>query len=146
MYRSRAMLLPPHSNPSDPASVDLLTTAYQTLLFSLTKTWSAQNGLTVDTLTNFVITIRDSIPSSSSMNGPASRMGDVIVDVIWALDTELDDIVTDAKASPSDSKTVKENAEEDKVMLAKLAWRLAVRLIILMCLLFHLFQLFVFYL
>ena len=140
------MLLPPHSNPSDPASVDLLTTAYQTLLFSLTKTWSTQNGLTVDTLTNFVITIRDSIPSSSSMNGPASRMGDVIVDVIWALDTELDDIVTDAKASPSDSKTVKENAEEDKAMLAKLAWRLAVRLIILMCLLFHLFQLFVFYL
>ena len=140
------MLLPPHSNPSDPASVDLLTTAYQTLLFSLTKTWSAQNGLTVDTLTNFVITIRDSIPSSSSMNGPASRMGDVIVDVIWALDTELDDIVADAKASPSDSKTVKENAEEDKAMLAKLAWRLAVRLIILMCLLFHLFQLFVFYL
>ncbi|KAJ7591413.1 transcription factor/nuclear export subunit protein 2-domain-containing protein [Mycena floridula] len=132
--KCRNLLISPHSNPSDPSSIDILATAYQTLLFSTCSSWSLRGGLTPASFVSFVQSVIASLPSSSQ-NAKSSNLtafGDLLVDMIWTLDLQLDEILADAKgafssgalsaeAAPSalisTVKKAKQNAENDKETL-----------------------------
>lgn len=101
---SRNTLIAPHCNPSDPECVDVLTTAYHTILSSSLKTWSPKESITADDFLVFLQSVLEGLPSSSSSNSTtneanASVFGDIVVDVIWSIDAELDEILSDAKAN-----------------------------------------------
>lgn len=142
------VLAGPHSNPADPDSIDTLTTVYHALLVSVLTSWPVQPALTVDALVQFVQSMFERLPSSSSTatNPPnAVPFSEVLVDVIWSVDTELEDFISDAKSALAEeqkgadaSKTfdrdavarglrTKQSAEEDKETLAVIVRRLLVR-------------------
>src|SRR5712672_140303 len=91
---SRNILISPHCNPSDPNCADVLTTAYHTLLCCALSTWSPKDTLTADTFLAFVQSVLDGLPSSSSTlaSNPrnAALFGEIVVDMVWSIDAELD--------------------------------------------------------
>lgn len=100
---SRNILIPPHCNPFDPNCADVLTTAYHTLLCSTLSTWSFENTLTADAFLVFVQSVLDDLPSSSSTSTMKSSnavlFGEIVVDMIWSIDAELEEIQADAKGA-----------------------------------------------
>lgn len=101
---SRNILISPHCNPSDPDCVEVLTTAYHTLLCSTLTTWSPKDTLTADTFLALVKSVLDGLPSSSSnssANSNATLFGEIMVDMVWSIDAELEEIQADSKASIS---------------------------------------------
>jgi len=101
--RSRHTLISPHCNSSDPKCADVLTTAYHTLLCSTLSTWSFQDTLTADAFVAFVQSVLDGLPSSSSTSATKSSnlalFGEIAVDMVWSIDTELEEIQADAKVA-----------------------------------------------
>jgi len=99
---SRNILISPHCNPSDPNCADVLTTAYHTLLCCALSTWSPKDTLTADTFLAFVQSVLDGLPSSSSTSASnscnAALFGEIVVDMVWSIDAELDEILADTKA------------------------------------------------
>ncbi len=99
---SRNILISPHCNPSDPNCADVLTTAYHTLLCCALSTWSPKDTLTADTFLAFVQSVLDGLPSSSSTLASnscnAALFGEIVVDMVWSIDAELDEILADTKA------------------------------------------------
>ena len=99
---SRNILISPHCNPSDPNCADVLTTAYHTLLCCALSTWSPKDTLTADTFLAFVQSVLDGLPSSSSASASnscnAALFGEIVVDMVWSIDAELDEILADTKA------------------------------------------------
>ncbi|GJE84409.1 THO complex subunit 2 [Phanerochaete sordida] len=94
----RDLLTAPHSNPSDPEASDVLSTAYHTLISATLKTWSLSKSLPPQALIGFVQSVLESLPSPSSTRSPhAVAFGDILVDILWAIDVELDDIHQDTK-------------------------------------------------
>ena len=77
----------------------MLTTVYQTLLNSTLKTWSPNASLTSDAFVDFVQSVLDRLPSSSANNHSSNvtLFGEILVDLFWATDAELEDILTDAR-------------------------------------------------
>lgn len=138
---SRNFLLPAHLNPTDPTSVETLTTAYHTLLFSALRTWAPSSLLTPQCFVDFVQSVLVSLPSSSVLSTPIQSnafFGDLLVDIVWSIDAQLDELVTDAKAviatveqttEASDlhkATGVKQTAEQDKELLVNVVKRLLV--------------------
>lgn len=138
---SRNFLLPAHLNPTDPTSIDTLTTAYHTLLFSALKAWVPSSLLTPQSFVDFVHSILVSLPSSSVQSRPIQSdtfFGELLVDVVWSLDAQLDELVTDAKVTianveqtPATSDLhkpagIKQAAEQDKQLLVDVVKRLLV--------------------
>ena len=101
--QSRNVLITPHCNPSDPNCADVLTTAYHTLLCSTLSTWSFKDTLSADTFLAFVQSVLDGLPSSSSASASkssnAALFGEMIVDMVWSIDAELEEIQADAKVA-----------------------------------------------
>lgn len=100
---SRNILISPHCNTSNPDCVDVLTTAYHTLLSSALRTWSSKDALSADGFVAFVRSVLDALPSSSSTPGPdssnTSLFGEILVDMVWSIDAELDEVLADAKVA-----------------------------------------------
>ena len=100
---SRNLLTSPHCNPTDPACLDVLTTAYHTLLCATLLTWSPPHPLTPTTFADFILSVLNGLPSTSNdsdkLPSRKSIFGDYLVDMIWTIDTELDELLNEARAS-----------------------------------------------
>lgn len=120
--RSRNLLVPFHSNPTDPRSSNALTTAYHTLLLSTLVTWPAKHTLSSDALIRFVETTLQGLPGTSHDASPTpsatQAFGELLVDTIWATDEQLDIVVGDAKAA-AEAKAKGEIAESDAAATVK---------------------------
>lgn len=125
----------------DPTSVETLTTAYHTLLFSALKTWASSSLLTPQSFVDFVHSVLVSLPSSSVQ--PRFIQSDtlfreLLVDIVWSLDAQLDELVSDAKAIVATAEQIteasdlqkatriKQTAEQDKELLVDVVKRLLV--------------------
>ncbi|KAJ7067990.1 transcription factor/nuclear export subunit protein 2-domain-containing protein [Mycena amicta] len=133
----RAFVIPAHS---DPTALDLLFTAYHTLVLSMLSTWSPKHSLSPPAFVSFVKAVVDGLPSSSSNSSPmVAVFGEQLVDTIWSVDSELEEIVLDARnaiANAGDSpsgqlamalaraKKAKQNAENDKEILVRVVKQL----------------------
>ncbi|KAF9468910.1 transcription factor/nuclear export subunit protein 2-domain-containing protein [Collybia nuda] len=128
----RNTLIAPHCNPSNPSCVDVLTTTYHTLLCSVLLTWSPKYTLSTDAFVGFVQSVLNDLPSTSSATSSnVTIFGEQLVDMMWSVDAELDEVLADAKialatggehGAPnatisellSKAKKAKQNAELDK--------------------------------
>ncbi|EGO01596.1 hypothetical protein SERLA73DRAFT_49063 [Serpula lacrymans var. lacrymans S7.3] len=137
----RNMLTSPHCNPSDPSCMDVLSTAYHTLLLSVLTTWSPKNSLAPQALVTFVQSVLNALPSSSSpsqsiKSSHAALFGEILVDIVWSIDTQLDELHADAKVAvtvaeqladrslvPNKTSKAKQNVEKDKETLCDLVKR-----------------------
>ncbi|TFY55341.1 hypothetical protein EVG20_g9356 [Dentipellis fragilis] len=126
----RKFITPLQANPSDAHAADTLATAYHTLLNATLSTWTPSAQLSPATLVAFVQSTLHALPSSSHDASPApasaAAIGEMLVDTIWAVDTQLDEVLADAKAAEhaqGDTKAgevageAKKNAEKDKETL-----------------------------
>ncbi|GLB33487.1 putative THO complex subunit 2 N-terminus [Lyophyllum shimeji] len=140
----RTSLFAPHCNPSDPSCMDTLTTVYHTLLCSALQTWSPKHTLSPSAFVEFVQSVLDSLPSSSSESPTASSnaaiFGETLVDMIWSVDAELDEVLSDARAALATygkqevngtvsslvlkAKKAEQNAEKDKETVQVIVKRL----------------------
>ncbi|KAL6309570.1 transcription factor/nuclear export subunit protein 2-domain-containing protein [Sparassis latifolia] len=144
----RKILMEPHSNPLDPSCNDVLTTVYHTLLASTLSSWSPKHTLTTDSFIVFVQSVLDHVPSSSISAVKSSNtviFGEILVDIVWTIDAELEEILADTKAATNaeqgsagltakDKEDIaatvakvlrsKQNAEADKATLATIVRRL----------------------
>ena len=119
----------------------MLATVYQSLLHAVLRVWSpgSKPHLSPEDLISFIQSVFAELPSSSSPSTERSRsvvlFGELLVDNIWAIDGELDEIISDAKgvaangASNADKETsseakkaagVQKTAESDKQTLSSL--------------------------
>ncbi|KAG2148090.1 transcription factor/nuclear export subunit protein 2-domain-containing protein [Suillus clintonianus] len=99
----RNFLISPHSNPSDPICAEALTTAYHALLLSALTTWQPKHSLNAQALVAFIQSVLLALPSSSSARaGPPVHnavFGEILVDVLWSTDAQLDEFLADAKSA-----------------------------------------------
>ncbi|TCD67697.1 THO complex subunit 2 [Steccherinum ochraceum] len=98
----RGILIEPHANPSDPACNDILTTIYYTLLTATIRELPQKASLSVDSLTAFIKSVLDHLPSSSSPGGQSSNtaaFGELLVDLVWSADSELDEVSVEVKTA-----------------------------------------------
>ena len=138
---SRNFILPAHLHPMDPTNVDTLTTTYHTLLFSALRTWTRSSLLTPQSFVDFVQSVLVSLPSSSAQSRPIQSdtlFGELLVDIVWSFDVQLDELVTDAKATIATAEQTtaaddlhkatgtKQTAEQDKELLVDVVKRLLV--------------------
>lgn len=142
---SRNILISPHCNPSNSQCLDVLTTAYHTLLASVLSTWSPVHTLSLNAFVDFVQSVLRDLPSSSSLSSTASTnasiFGEHLVDVLWSIDAELDETLSDSRLAVTTSadqgapastvlakaKKAKQNAENDKEKIQLIVKRLLVR-------------------
>lgn len=138
---SRTFVTPFHCNLSDPESLDKLATAYHTLLLSMLNTWPLKHTISPSGFVAFVKSVLNGLPSSSS--GPpqvVSVFGEHLVDMIWAVDAELDEFLGEAKsmitnsgdnpagkAALSKAQKDQQNAENDKLIITNIVKQLVVR-------------------
>ncbi|KAJ3795196.1 transcription factor/nuclear export subunit protein 2-domain-containing protein [Lentinula aff. detonsa] len=137
----RNMLIAPHCNPSE--CHDVLKTTYGTLISSTLLTWASQQAMSVEVLVMFINSVLDNLPSTSSSNTSSNVaiFGEYLVDLIWAVDAELDEILADRNVTiPSSSydgqnpdkpptinakaNKVKENAGADKATVVSIVKKL----------------------
>jgi len=146
-FCSRNILISPHCNPLHPNCVDVLTTVYHTLLCSVLDTWSPKHKFSTAAFIQFVQSVLNDLPSTSSTSSTASSnasiFGEHLVDMIWSVDAELDEILVDAttvlsaseEAAASNnvasllatSKVAKQNVERDKDTVRAIVKKLLVR-------------------
>ena len=137
------MLIAPHSNPSDSGCLNTLTTAYNTLLSSTLNTWSSKQALTADAFVAFVRSVLNTLPSmsSSSTNLNAAIFGEHLVDLVWAVDAGLDEVLANARTTIAacgeqgseqhqailgKANKVNQNAEADKATIVSIVQKLLV--------------------
>ena len=142
MFFSRKLLTPLASNPLDPKAIDILATSYHALLSAVFLTWSPEHPLPSDTFGHFIQSTLQERPSSSHDAEPplsdAQVLGELLIDVIWTVDAQLEEVLNDVKSATQDQEAApdsgsasvkeKENAEKDKQMLVKVVKDLLVRL------------------
>jgi THO complex subunit 2 len=146
-FYSRNILISPHCNPLNPSCMDVLTTAYHTLLCSILDTWSPKHTLSPAAFVQFVWSVLSDLPSTSSSSSTASSnvaiFGEYLVDMIWSVDAELDEILADATtvlngnddgivssssiAPLVKTKKAKQNVEHDKETIRVVVKKLLVR-------------------
>ncbi|KAG0699864.1 transcription factor/nuclear export subunit protein 2-domain-containing protein [Suillus ampliporus] len=122
-HECRNFLISPHSNPSDPICAEALTTAYHALLLSVLTTWQPKHSLNAQALIAFIQSVLVALPSSSSARaGPPVQnvvFGEILVDVLWSLDAQLDEFLADAKSAllgseqASGGQQVKDSPKKD---------------------------------
>lgn len=148
-FCSRNTLIAPHCNPSDPSCVDVLTTAYHTLLCSVLHTWSPKHTLSANAFVEFVQSVLNDLPSTSStISSNVTVFGEHLVDMMWSVDAELDEVLADSKialatggdqgvpnttvsALLSKAKKAKQNAELDKETIQVIVKKFLVRVFVL---------------
>lgn len=139
---SRNTLIAPHCNPSDPSCIDVLTTAYHTLLCSVLLTWSPKDTISANAFVEFVQSVLKDLPSTSSTTSShVTVFGEHLVDMLWSVDVELDEVLADSRAALattggdsaalsallSKAKKAKQNAELDKETVQVIVKKLLVR-------------------
>jgi hypothetical protein len=109
------------------------------------STWTPRHTISPSGFVAFIKSVLNGLPSSSSKPPVPSPMvsifGEHLVDMIWAVDAELDEILGDAKtaitncgessaghlaAALSRAKKAKQNAENDKEILTQIVKQLLV--------------------
>ena len=130
-FLSRQLFLKLHStSPSGQGSDDIYT-AYNTLLTATLSSWSKNKHLTPATFVAFLQSVLSNLPStSSSIVEPSSLtwLGGSLVDIIWSIDIQLDELVLEAKSTEASSGSEHQrNGEKDKQAVAELVRRLLVR-------------------
>ncbi|KAF8165073.1 transcription factor/nuclear export subunit protein 2-domain-containing protein [Crassisporium funariophilum] len=142
----RNILIAPHCNPTSPDCLDVLTTAYHTILCASLVTWSPPHALTPIAFVEFLQSVLINLPSSSNTTSKVplhvSIFGDHLVDMIWSIDTELDELLIEARAAStaladqapssakdvgslvSKAKKVQANVESDKQRLQTIVKKL----------------------
>ncbi|KAI9063149.1 hypothetical protein FKP32DRAFT_1651303 [Trametes sanguinea] len=136
----RNLVAGPHSNPHDADANATLITVYHALLSSTLLSWPVKKQLSVDSVVAFVQSVLDHLPSSSAPSEKSPNVvafGEVLVDVIWSIDSELEEIVGDAKTAASAAEQgsmspttvdqvvkAKTNAESDKTTIESIVRRL----------------------
>lgn len=145
---SRNILISPHCNPTDSDCLDVLTTAYHTLLCATLLTWSPPYPLTPTAFVEFVQSVLLSLPSTSLSSpkvlSPALVFGDHLVDMIWSVDLQLDELLNEARTAStasgeqgklsskdvaaliSKAKKAQQNAENDKQRIPVIVKKLLV--------------------
>ena len=147
-FCSRNILISPHCNSLDSSCMDVLTTTYHTLLCSVLDTWSPKHRLSPTAFVQFVQSVLSDLPSTSSTSSTAysnvSMFGEHLVDMIWSVDAELDEILSDATNALSGSdegtlsngnvaplltktRNAKQNVERDKDTIRVVVKKLLVR-------------------
>ena len=117
------------------------------MLSSTLLSWNTKKSLSADALIAFVRSVLDHLPSSSAgtdKNPNVAAFGETLVDIVWSLDAELEDILGHAKGAASAAEQgaltaatvaqavkAKENAETDKATLVVIVRRLLVRILFL---------------
>ena len=129
--------------------MDVLTTAYHTLIYATLVTWSPPQPLSPAGFAEFVQSVLINLPSSSNTTAKspshATIFGDHLVDMIWSVDTELDELLNEARAASavfadqsklstkdlatiiSKAKKAQQNAENDKQRIQAIVKKLLVR-------------------
>ena len=119
--------------------------AYHTLLCAILSTWTPNNPLSPAAFVDFVTSILSTLPStSSSLPSNAAIFGDHLVDMIWSIDIELDEFLSEARLAAtasaeetnlsardislltSKARKVQQNVENDKQRIPVLVRRLLV--------------------
>lgn len=110
---SRKYLTQLHSTPTDSNAADALVTTYHTLLSATLSLWPSEHTLSPPAFTAFVKTMLLSLPSSSQVasSPAATAFGELLIDTMWSIDSQLDDIIADSKAAIS-AQSEKENENE----------------------------------
>ena len=150
---SRKLLATPHSNPTDQASNDLLSTVYYTFLTSTLLSWQPENTFSSSSFAEFIQSVLGDLPSpSSAKSSNAVAFSELLVDLLWAVDVELDDIGTNASATLANADKgnpvvregvdtvaavarmalVKQNVEADKQTLSQFVQKLVVSMFLLL--------------
>lgn len=145
--QSRNIVFAPHCNPTDPQCLDILTTVYNTLLCATLLTWSPAHPLTPTAFADFVQSVLRSLPSSSNeaevQPSHVTVFGDYLIDMIWSVDTQLDELLAEARsavAAAADGKVAgkdltalvnkakkaQQNAETDKQRIPSIVMKLLV--------------------
>ncbi|OSD04328.1 hypothetical protein PYCCODRAFT_1444038 [Trametes coccinea BRFM310] len=136
----RNLVAGPHANPHDADANATLITVYHALISSTLLSWPVKKQLSVDSVVAFVQSVLDHLPSSSVPSEKSPNVvafGEVLVDVIWSIDSELEEIVGDAKTAASVAEQgsmspttvdqvvkAKTNAESDKATIESIVRRL----------------------
>ncbi|KAF9569407.1 hypothetical protein CPC08DRAFT_182366 [Agrocybe pediades] len=119
----RSILTSPHCNPTDPECMDVLTTAYHTLLCATLLTWSPPHPLTPAAFADFVLSILNKLPSTSNdsdkLPSHKSIFGDYLVDMIWTVDNELDELLNEARTSVAALGDAKVTSKDMATLLNK---------------------------
>jgi THO complex subunit 2 len=105
----------------------VLTTAYHTLLSAVLLSWTPKHPITLNAFVTFVRSVLDGLPStstaSSTTSSNASIFGELLADIIWSIDAELEEITGDARialSQCSEQNKAKEGKEKDRAtILAK---------------------------
>jgi THO complex subunit 2 len=146
---SRDILIRLHSQPKNSRNVEHIVTAYHTILFSVLSSWSQNGAMTADGLVAFVKNIVESLPSSSSQSSQSlqiAEFGEALVDLIWTVDLQLDELLGDAKGitsayakdAPKDdafekAAALQKNVEKDKASLSYILRQLVVSYLSTLC-------------
>lgn len=105
---SRKLLIEPHCDPTDPRCLDVLMTVYHTLLCATLSTWNLPHSLTPVAFVEFLNSVLSSLPSTSNpsqVHSNTAIFGDYLVDVIWSVDTELDELLGEARLAVTASSS-----------------------------------------
>jgi THO complex subunit 2 len=111
---SRKYLTQLHSTPSDSNAADALVTTYHTLLSATLTLWPSEHPLSPPAFTAFVKSLLLSLPSSSQVasSPAATAFGELLIDTMWSIDSQLDDVIADPKATiVAQSEKEKENEQ-----------------------------------
>ncbi|KAJ3922736.1 transcription factor/nuclear export subunit protein 2-domain-containing protein [Lentinula edodes] len=137
----RNMLIAPHCNPSDAECHNVLETTYSTLLASTLTMWTYKQTLSAEGFVTFIRSVLDNLPSTSSPNRTSNFaiFGEHLVDLIWSVDAELDEVLVDVKATIAaydgqsadkpqavlgKANRVKQSAEADKATIVLIVKKL----------------------
>lgn len=111
---SRKYLTQLHSTPTDSNAPDALVTTYHTLLSATLSLWPSEHPLSPPAFTAFVKSMLLSLPSSSQVasSPAATAFGELLIDTLWSIDSQLDDVIADSKATiAAQSEKEKENEQ-----------------------------------
>ncbi len=113
-FLSRKYLTQLHSTPTDSNAADALVTTYHTLLSATLSLWPSEHPLSPPAFTAFVKSMLLSLPSSSQVasSPAATAFGELLIDTMWSIDSQLDDVIADSKATiTTQSEKEKENEQ-----------------------------------
>lgn len=127
---SRQLFHKLHSASPNGRGTDDLYTAYNTLLTATLSTWSNHKHLTPASFVAFVQSVLSGLPSTSSSTPEPSSLTWLrgsLVDMLWSIDIELDELVAEAKASEATvGNEHQKDGEKDKQVVADLVRKLLV--------------------
>jgi THO complex subunit 2 len=150
LHTSRNVLVRLHTNILDMNAMDVLTTAYHTLTLATLSTRPPKHALTATGFAQFILSVLQALPSSSTSGSTVGSssvavFAEVFIDLVWTFDSELDEVLADAKAIiaaagqpeggqqdaqvPTELKQaldMKQRAEKDKEALAMILKQLLV--------------------